>query len=66
LYIPNKSKTYNNTIHAQFLKFGKGIDYEMGSSTIMNDVKFSHSIGNGTHCNSQQRRDSLNRIFEYL
>jgi hypothetical protein len=60
--IPIGSETYNNTIHAQNFMADYGINHELGSYKIANDVvallnspnvKFSPSIGNGMHCNLQ-------------
>lgn len=60
--IPKGNEIYPNTVHAQNFIADYGIDYEIGSHKIANDVialldspsiKFSHSIGNSTHCNSQ-------------
>lgn len=59
--IPNGSKIYPNTVHAQNFVADRGIDYEISSHKIANDViallnspttKFSSSIGNDAHCNS--------------
>jgi hypothetical protein len=57
--IPIGSETYNNTVHAFNFIADYGINYELGSQGISNDViallkspnvKFSHSIGNSAHC----------------
>lgn len=59
--IPIGSETYNNTVHAPNFIADYGIDYELGSHNISDDVialynspnaKFSHSIGDGVHCKS--------------
>ena len=58
--IPIGSETYNNTVHAQNYIADYGINYELGSPNISNDVitllnspdaKFFPSIGNGANCN---------------
>ena len=59
--LPNESTTYQNTVHSKRYVADKGVDYELNSSEIKQDVitllgsstdKFARAIGNGSICNT--------------